>query len=77
MKKIFLAFAIFVGIANATDVAVCQFKYSFGFADDKVICSGGNTSTTTIQDLYSEGWSFKGSYNIKESTYIVMEKGNK
>lgn len=77
MKKTILALLMLIGVANATDVAVCQFKHSSGFADDKVICSGGNTSTTTIQDLYSEGWSFKGSYNIKEFTYIVMEKGDK
>ena len=51
MKKIFLALTIFVGVANATDVAVCKFKHSSGFADDKIICSGGNTSTRAVMSV--------------------------
>lgn len=77
MKKTLLALTMLIGIANATDVAVCQFKHASGFADDKIICSGGNKNTTSIEDMYAEGWKFKGSYNLKDFTYVIMEKGDK
>lgn len=81
MKKIFLALTIFVGVANATEVAVCKFKGNAitGFANDPIVCSGAVDKKTTIEDMYAEGWSYKGSYQLKVSndTYIVMEKGDK
>lgn len=79
MKKTLFALAMLIGVANATEVAICNFKGgSFsGFADDNVICSGDFKKTTTIQDMYSEGWRYKGSYNMKNDTYVVMEKGDK
>ena len=79
MKKTLLALVMLIGVANATEVVICKFKGGniSGFADDKVVCSGAFEKTTTIQDMYAEGWRFKGSYNMKDDTYVVMEKGDK
>lgn len=75
MKKTILALAMLIGVANATDVAICKFKGAglSGYATDKVMCSGAIDDTTTIQNLYSKGWRYKGSYNMKDDTYVVME----
>ena len=79
MKKTLLALVMLIGVANATEVAICKFKGGniSGFADDNVVCSGAFEKTTTIQDMYAEGWRYKGSYNMKDDTYVVMEKGDK
>lgn len=88
--KAILIIIFISSIANATEVAICQFKNSYsGFAEDKMICTGAFQEITTIKEMYALGWKFKGSYRtnmyedggtskstrvIKEYTYIVMEK---
>lgn len=90
MRKTFLAFLVLVGVASATEVAICQFKTEYsGFSEDKMMCPGSFEKDTTIKDMYADGWKFKGSYRtnmyeaggqhrgtkvIKEYTYIVLEK---
>lgn len=74
MKKIFLAFWLLVEIAGATEVTLCQFKNGIGYANSKVICE--DKSYPTIQDMYVEGWKYKGTFEIKDEAYIVMEKEN-
>ncbi|MDY0321287.1 MAG: hypothetical protein RBR23_06075 [Arcobacteraceae bacterium] len=89
IKAIFTLTAI-IGILNATEVAICQFKNGYsGFAEDKMVCTGAFQEITTMKDMYALGWKFQGSYRtnmyedggtskgtrvIKEYTYIVMEK---
>lgn len=75
MRKIFLVFLVLAGIASATEVTLCQFKNSIGYANSKVICE--EKSYSTIQDMYAEGWRYKGIFEIKDEAYLVMEKENK
>lgn len=72
MRKIFLVFLVLAGIASATEVTLCQFKNGVGYANSKVICE--DKSYPTIQDMYVEGWKYKGTFEIKDEAYIVMEK---
>lgn len=76
MKKIFLILIMSIGILNATDVAICKFKGGSlsAYADDKILCSGAFDKTSTIQEMYIQGWKYKGSYSFKDEVYIVMEK---
>ena len=90
VKKVFLALLVLVNLANAVEVAICQFKKEYsGFVEDKMTCPGAFEKVTTIKEMYANGWKFKGSYRtnmyeedgnhkgtkvIKEYTYIVMEK---
>lgn len=73
----FFTLAMLIGVANATEVAICKFKGNAitGFANDPIICSGAVDKKTTIEDMYAEGWSYKGSYNMKvgNDTYIIIE----
>jgi hypothetical protein len=74
MRKIFLVFLVLAGIASATEVTLCQFKNGIGYANSKVICE--EKSYSTIQDMYTEGWRYKGAFEIKDEAYLVMEKEN-
>ncbi|MGE0052459.1 MAG: hypothetical protein AB7S49_13145 [Arcobacter sp.] len=74
MRKIFLAFLVLSGIASATEVTLCQFKNGIGYANSKVICE--EKSYSTIQDMYADGWRYKGTFEIKDEAYLVMEKEN-
>ena len=76
MKKIILALSLLIGLANATEVTLCQFKNGVGYANSKIICDNGK-SYSAIQDIYADGWKFKGNFNVKDEAYIVMEKGDK
>ena len=75
MRKIFLAFLVLVGISNATEVTICQFKNGLGYANSKIICDN-DKSYTTIQEMYADTWRYKGTFVLKDETYVVMEKEN-
>lgn len=75
MKKIFLILITLAGIASATEVTVCQFKNGLGYANSKIICDN-DKSYATIQEMYSDAWRYKGTFVLKDETYVVMEKGN-
>jgi|CEGE01.1.fsa_nt_gi hypothetical protein len=75
MKKIFLILITLAGIASATEVTVCQFKNGLGYANSKIICDN-DKSYATIQEMYSDAWRYKGTFVLKDETYVVMEKEN-
>ena len=75
MKKIFLILITLAGIASATEVTVCQFKNGLGYANSKIICDN-DKSYTTIQEMYADAWRYKGTFVLKDETYVVMEKEN-
>lgn len=75
MKKIFLILITLAGIASATEVTVCQFKNGLGYANSKIICDN-DKSYTTIQEMYADTWRYKGTFVLKDETYVVMEKEN-
>lgn len=75
MRKIFLAFLVLVGISSATEVTICQFKNGLGYANSKIICDN-DKSYTTIQEMYADAWRYKGTFVLKDETYVVMEKEN-
>lgn len=75
---------ILVSMVDATEVSICMFRGGplFGFADNEIDCSGAvqkthKKVTTTIQDMYNNGWEYKGSYTMKDYTYVVLEKNSK
>lgn len=73
--KIFFTFLVLVGISNATEVTICQFKNGLGYANSKIICDN-DKSYTTIQEMYADTWRYKGTFVLKDETYVVMEKEN-
>ena len=73
MRKTILTLSLLIGLANATEVTLCQFKNGVGYANSKIICDNGKTYSA-IQDIYTDGWKFKGNFNVKDEAYIVMEK---
>lgn len=75
MKKIFFTFLILVGISNATEITICQFKNGLGYANSKIICDN-DKSYATIQEMYADAWRYKGTFVLKDETYVVMEKEN-
>ena len=75
VMKIFFTFLVLVGISNATEVTICQFKNGLGYANSKIICDN-DKSYTTIQEMYADTWRYKGTFVLKDETYVVMEKEN-
>ena len=73
--KIFFTFLVLVGISSATVVTICQFKNGLGYANSKIICDN-DKSYTTIQEMYADTWRYKGTFVLKDETYVVMEKEN-
>ncbi len=73
--KIFFTFLVLVGISSATEVTICQFKNGLGYANSKIICDN-DKSYTTIQEMYADAWRYKGTFVLKDETYVVMEKEN-
>ena len=73
--KIFFTFLVLVGISSVTEVTICQFKNGLGYANSKIICDN-DKSYTTIQEMYADAWRYKGTFVLKDETYVVMEKEN-
>ena len=75
VMKIFFTFLLLVGISSATEVTICQIKNGLGYANSKIICDN-DKSYTTIQEMYADAWRYKGTFVLKDETYVVMEKEN-
>ena len=75
VMKIFFTFLVLVGISSATEVTICQFKNGLGYANSKIICDN-DKSYTAIQEMYADAWRYKGTFVLKDETYVVMEKEN-
>ena len=78
MIKIFLAFLVLAGIASATEVAICQFKTEYsGFVEDNMYADGWKFKGSYRTNMYEASGQYRGTKVIKEYTYIVMEKEDK
>lgn len=60
---------------KCNEVTICQFKNGLGYANSKIICDN-DKSYTTIQEMYADAWRYKGTFVLKDETYVVMEKEN-